>query len=188
MNFRCGPACVQVKRSRFLGNRVTSLRGKRFDIAILPANVQSCYDWHTHYIGQEIAVQRPKLQYCTQSGGAYGVTCSTIVSRQFNDWHRPDGGKISKLPSGQYLICASVDANNNGYQDEDEFFSETRVNVNPIQEQYYPVQNTTYNGQYPYNNGQYPNNQYSGQYPYSSQAIDLAPASRFWDGGSPIYY
>lgn len=208
MNFNCGPNCVSVSRSRW--NPVKSLGGKRFDIAILSNEIRNCSDWRNYYVGQEIAVQRPKLpRNCLRTGGgAYGMSCSKVVSSQFSDWVRPGGGKIRTLPAGQYLVCASVDANNDGIMNDDEFFSETRIQINPRPQPYYPVQQTGGYPNQPYPNQPYPNPQYPNQpypnqpypnqqpYPYNTQymgnfygsALQLAPASIHWDGSSPIYY
>lgn len=189
MDFRCGPNCIEFGQRWYNRGQAKSLQGKPFTIAILPANIQDCYQWR-NYPREQIAYQRQKIKAC------YGGSCSTIVSGQNGGWISEESGeKIRSLPAGQYLVCATVDANKNGSIDEDEFFSQTRIQINYQQPYYnqgqYPVQQP-YNPAYPqqpqqpyYNQGGYPQQPYGTS---SSQPIPLNFAERYWDGSGPGYY
>lgn len=177
MNFTCGPHCIEIKRSRWNGG-TRSLQNKRFDIAVLPNSIPNCQEYRNLYRGQEIARQRPKLRGCLPNG-QIGMTCSTIVSRQNKGWEGPTGEPVSRIAAGQYLVCASVDTNGDRIMNNNEFYSESRITVNPVQTIQYtgPV----------YPNQPQPQIVNPQLYQQQNQIIPLNPASTHWDGGSPVY-
>ena len=177
LNFTCGPNCIQSSH-HWYGRNVKTLAGKQLIVAILPATVQDCYQWRSHPQELELAVQKTKVRSC------FGATCSTVVSSAFSSWKRPTGEKIRALPAGQYLVCATIDTNKNGYGDEDEFFSQTRIQIVQQTQNYYPQQTgTVYPGQQPINTYLPPQTDI-----YAGQPIPLTPASTYWDGSAPYNY